>query len=94
VSDELGSVLRNQAFEDIGRVAVLVESYARSIGEAAYRGDQTTVEVHLRQLRSCCIAMIKTYKDYLEAAPNGQDVAAKGGSQSDRQDQRSGDGVA
>jgi hypothetical protein len=62
-SPELTSVLRDQAFEELIDNADMAASYARSIAEAAFRGDQTTVAVHLRQLRECCLAMIKTYKD-------------------------------
>lgn len=62
-SSELTSALRDQAFEEIERVADLAASYSRSIGEAAFRGDEATMLVHLKQLRLCCLAMIKTYKD-------------------------------
>jgi hypothetical protein len=93
--EQVVSVLRDQAFDEIGRLAALSESYSRSLAEAAYRGDQTTVLMHARHLRLCCVALIKTYKDYLEAKPNGQDMAAGDGSpQPDRADQRSGNGMA
>lgn len=62
-SPELTSVLRDQAFEEIERVAGLAASYSRSLGEAAFRGDKATMEIHLRQLRLCVVSMIKTYKD-------------------------------
>ena len=65
-SSELHSVLRDQAFDEIGRVSELAASYSRSIGEAAYRGDQATVEAHLQHLRLCCISMIRTFKDTLQ----------------------------
>ena len=66
----------------------LAASYSRSIGEAAFRGDDVTMLVHLKQLRLCLISMIKTYKDYF----NGPDVeTAESGH---RSDQRSGDAVA
>jgi len=58
--------LRDQVFEEIERVADLAASYARSAGEAAFRGDETTMLVHLKQLRLCCLSMIKTYKDFLQ----------------------------
>jgi hypothetical protein len=66
LSPEMISFRRNQALDEIGRVAALAGSYARSLEEAAFRGDEATLEAHLRQLRLCCVAMIKTYKDYLE----------------------------
>jgi hypothetical protein len=94
--DELRAVLRDAAFIEIERVANLAASYARSTGEAAFRGDQTTLLVHLRQVRLCCVSMIKTYKDYLEAERDGQGMAAAeaGSSDAHREDQRSGDVVA
>ena len=91
---EVVSVLRDLAFEAIEHQAELAVSYARSTGEAAYRGDEATMVVHMKQLRLCCIEMIKTYKDFMEAR-DGQDVSSGSRwSRSDRQDQRSGDGVA
>jgi hypothetical protein len=61
-SPELISALRDQAFEELERVSYLAASYARSLGEAAFRGDEATVLVHLKQLRLCVLSMIKTYK--------------------------------
>jgi hypothetical protein len=65
-SPELISALRDQVFEEIERQADLAASFARSLGEAAYRGDEMTTAVHLRQLRDCCVTMFKAYKDFLE----------------------------
>ena len=62
-SPELLSALRDQGFDEVERVANLAASYSRSIGEAAYRGDEATMIVHLKQLRLCCLSMIKTSKD-------------------------------
>jgi hypothetical protein len=73
-SPELVSVLRDQAFEEIERVASLVASYARSTGEAAFRGDETTMAVHIKQLRLCCLSLIKTYKENM-GGTDGQNVA-------------------
>lgn len=89
----INSVLRDQAFEAIIEVADQAASYARSIGEAGYRGDQLEVAVHLRQLRECCIAMAKTYNEYLAKA-NGQDLAETENERRGGQDQRPGDAVA
>ena len=47
---ELILVRRDQAFDAIVETATLAESYSRST-QAAFRGDQLTVEVHLKQLR-------------------------------------------
>jgi hypothetical protein len=70
---ELLSVLRDQSFNEIERVANLIASYARSAGEAAYRGEETTMGVHIKQLRLCCLSLIKTYKEM--GGTDGQDVA-------------------
>ena len=65
-SSELTSALRAQAFAEIVQSATLAISYSHSLAEAAYRGDQLTVEVHLKQLRLCCLSMIGTWKDFLQ----------------------------
>ena len=88
--DEVKTLLRNAGFETIMDVSDKAASYCRSIGEAAYRGDELTVEVHLKQLRLCCLAMIKTFKEDV----GGQGMAEGGRPQADGEDQRSGDGVA
>ena len=62
-SAEVASVLRDQVFEEVERLSDLAASYSRSIGEAAFRGDEVTMVVHVKQLRLCCLSMIKTYKD-------------------------------
>ena len=92
-SPELISVLRDQSFNEIERVANLIASYARSAGEAAYRGEETTMGVHIKQVRLCCLSLIKTYKEM--GGTNGQDMAGNAGpSNPDRADQRSGDELA
>lgn len=53
---------RNLAFEALIETGSLAESYSRSLTEGAYRGDRTTVEVHLRQLRACVITSIGIFK--------------------------------
>jgi hypothetical protein len=71
-SPEAVSAARDVAFEAIVETASLGESYARSLSEAAWRGDRTTVELHIRQWRSCLLAAIDAFKQ-LDV------VAAKGG---------------
>jgi hypothetical protein len=56
------SAARDLAFEAIVEHCSLAESYARSASEAAWRGDLTTLDVHIRQLRLCVITAIKTLK--------------------------------
>jgi len=88
---ELGRALRDQVYEELERHADLLASYARSAGEAAFRGDQLTLGVHIKQARLAVLAMIKLYKDGLE---HGQDLAE--GGRSERRpggDQPAGDGV-
>jgi hypothetical protein len=67
---EVVSLMRNQAFDEIERVANLIASYARSTAEAAFRGDETTMVVHIKQVRLCCLSMLKTYKDNM-GGPGG-----------------------
>jgi hypothetical protein len=85
---EVRSVLRNQAFEEIIENADHGASYMRSLGEAAYRGDARTARMHLEQLRLVVIAMIKTYKEYVD----GDAAGSQGPSQRNREDHRVGDG--
>jgi hypothetical protein len=64
---------RDLVFEGLVEVGSLAESYSRSLTEAAWRGDRSTVEVHLRQLRACVIAAIDVFKrlDATEAKGGG-----------------------
>jgi hypothetical protein len=92
---DLNKTLRDMAFEEINRVCFLTESYSRSIAEAAFRGDEATVRMHLDQMRACVVSMIQTYKFSLEGTGNGQGVPAKDRrTVAHREDQRSGDAVA
>jgi hypothetical protein len=72
-SAELSAALRDQTFEEIERVSHLLASYSRSTAEAAWRGDETTMRVHLKQLRLCCISLLNTYKSM-----EGRDARADG----------------
>lgn len=54
---------RDLIFEGLIEAGSLAESYSRSLTEAAWRGDQSTVEVHLRQLRACVVAGIGMFKE-------------------------------
>lgn len=91
---ELVEALRSDLFEEVVRVADLSRSLCVSIGEAAYRGDQTTMTVHLRQLRACVLEMIDTQKTLQRAErPRDQNLAEKGNGAGRGDDQRAGDGV-
>jgi hypothetical protein len=59
---------RDLIFEGLVEAGSLAESYSRSLTEAAWRGDRGTVEVHLRQLRSCVVAGIDFFKRLDDAA--------------------------
>jgi hypothetical protein len=52
----------DMTFEALVETAAVMESYARSLGEAAWRADRLTVEAHLRQLRTCVVAGIDLFK--------------------------------
>jgi hypothetical protein len=64
---------RDLVFEGLIEAGSLAESYSRSLTEAAWRGDRSTVEVHLRQLRACIVAIIGIFKqlDGVEAKGGG-----------------------
>jgi hypothetical protein len=64
---------RDLVFEGLVEAGSLAESYSRSLTEAAWRGDRSTVEVHLRQLRACVLAGIDIFKqlDGVEAKGGG-----------------------
>jgi hypothetical protein len=64
---------RDLVFEGLIEAGSLAESYSRSLTEAAWRGDRSTVEVHLRQLRACIVASIGIFKqlDGVEAKGGG-----------------------
>jgi hypothetical protein len=62
-SPEARATARDLAFKAIIEHVSLAESYSRSAAEAAWRGDETTLGVHLRQLRLCVIAALQTFKD-------------------------------
>ena len=55
------SAARDLVFEVV-EAGSLAESYSRSLTEAAWRGDLSTVEVHLRQLRACVVTSIGIFK--------------------------------
>jgi hypothetical protein len=53
----------------------LAESYARSAGEAAWRGDRQTIGTHLRQLRLVVIALLQTFKEIADVAAQKKSAA-------------------
>ena len=78
LSPELISVLRDQLFEEMGRLADLAVSYSHSIAEAAYRGDEVTMVVHMRQLRECLLAMFAAQKDFWARVSPGSNNNTRG----------------
>lgn len=97
-STEAVSAARDLAFEALMDEAEMVASYARSIGEAAFRGDELTVGVHLRQTRLRLIEMLRIFNAGVVAnGPNASrviDEAHARWQERNGVDQRSGDGVA
>lgn len=91
-SQEAIAEARWQAFDTIGETADLMASYARSIGEAAYRRDQVELAVHIRQVIACARSMAQVYRDGI--GRDDQDLAGKAGAAGRGDDQRTGDGVA
>jgi hypothetical protein len=61
-SPEAVAAAHDLAFESLVEAGSLAESYARSLTEAAWRGDRSTVEVHLRQLRARVVVSIGIFK--------------------------------
>jgi hypothetical protein len=62
-SKEAVLVARNLCLEAVVEMADLAASYWRSAAEAAYRGDQLTLEVHCRQIAAVtrhAFAAVKT----------------------------------
>jgi hypothetical protein len=61
-SADASATARDLVFEGLVETGSPAESYSRSPSEAAWRGDRSTVEVHLRQLRACVVTSIGIFK--------------------------------
>jgi hypothetical protein len=59
-------------YELIGEAMDLAASYARSAGEAAWRGDRATLQLHIKQTRLTLLTAIETFKLLGEAAQDGR----------------------
>jgi hypothetical protein len=59
-------------YDLIAEAMDLAASYARSAAEAAWRADQLTLEVHLKQLRLSVLAGIETFKLLGDAVQGGR----------------------
>ena len=72
-SAEAFETARDLVFDGLVEAGSLAESFSRSLAEAAWRGDRSTVEVHLRQLRACIVTSIGIFKqlDRIEAKGGG-----------------------
>jgi hypothetical protein len=86
-------LLRRDAFEELGRVAMLAEDYALKLFDATEQRNLMATAGRLQQLRFCTMNMIQTFNLFLRK-PHGQGVAEADGPATHRQDQRPGDGVA
>jgi hypothetical protein len=62
ISGSVKSVCNNLACEAIIECCDLAASYARSAGEAAWRGDRRLLSGHLAQLRLTVIAALDAHK--------------------------------
>lgn len=89
-------LLRRDAFDELGRVAMLAEDYALKLFDATERRSLMETAGRLQQFRLCTMAMIQIFNHFLRTQPHGQGVAetAAGPSDAHRADQRSGDVVA
>jgi hypothetical protein len=68
------STCRKLLFDAMREIFDLTASYAVSGAEAAFRGDELTIGVHIKQIRSCLIEVIRLRNDL--AAQGGKAVAA------------------
>jgi hypothetical protein len=88
-------LLRRDAFDELGRVAMLAEDYALKLFDATERRNPLEVAGRLQQLRFCTMAMIQTFNLILRVKhEQGVAAAEAGSSDAHREDQRSGDVVA
>lgn len=86
--------LRRDAFEELGRVAMLAEDYALKLFDATEQRNPLAVAGRLQQLRFCTMAMIQTFNLILRVK-HDQGVAEAGRPpDAHREDHRSGDVVA
>jgi hypothetical protein len=62
-------------YEFISGTCDLAASYARSAGEASFRGDHRTLGIHLAQLRLTVIEALKSYKEITPAGVEKAEAA-------------------
>jgi hypothetical protein len=72
----LASVDDDARLARVEELADLAASFWRSVAEAAYRGDQLTVEVHCRQVALVTRAAFQTVKQLGAEASAGSRAAA------------------
>lgn len=88
-------LLQREAYEELGRVAMLAEDYALKLFDATEARNAMQVAGRLQQLRFCTLAMIQTFNLFLRAKPDDQGVPeGRGPADADCADQRTGDVVA
>lgn len=86
--------MRREAFDELGRVAMLAEDYALKLFDATERRNPLEVAGRLQQLRFCTMAMIQTFNLILRVKHDQGMAEAGRPSDAHREDQRSGDVVA
>ena len=88
-------LLRRDAFDELGRVAMLAEDYALKLFDATERRSLMETAGRLQQFRLCTMAMIQIFNHFLRTQPHDQGMAEAGEPAHDhREDQRSSDAVA
>jgi len=86
-------LLRRDAFDELGRVAMLAEGYALKLFDATESRKRMEVAGRLQQLRLCTVTMIQIFNLFLRAQ-DGQGISETAQPAHDGEDRRSGDGVA
>lgn len=88
-------LLRREAFDELGRVAMLAEDYALKLFDATEKRSLMETAGRLQQFRLCTMAMIQIFNHFLRTQPGDQGVVEAGGPpHAHRADHRSGDVVA
>jgi len=87
-------LLLRDAYEELGRVAMIAEGYALKLFDASEHRNAMEAAGRLQQLRLCTVTMIQIFNLFLRK-PHGQGMAEAGQPpHADREDRRPGDGVA
>src|SRR4029077_12508950 len=86
-------LLRRDAYEELGRVAMLAEDYALKLLDATERRNLMETAGRLQQFRLCTMAMIQIFNHFLRTQPHGEGVAEAGSSRPNGAGEQARDGV-